>query len=171
VLPQSIYLEGLGLRDFILNGDGGMAYGLHVLTPQSRIETRIAAVHPSFGQIQGLEDSLLTSGWVDYGWDDRLHLRLTLMYSEQGDTQLTYPVLSGQYIWNRWTLTSEWGRLQFDTPLGTDGVYGQVEYAVNEDLTLFGRYDYLKFDLDIPVPIPIDDDRLRSAELGFWACI
>jgi hypothetical protein len=127
-------------------------------------------VHPSFGQIPGLEDPLLTSGWVDYGWDDRLHLRLTLLYSEEDDTQLTFPVLSGQYIWNRWTFTSEWGRLRFDTPLGnpgTDGVYGQVEYAVSKDFSVFGRYDYLKFDLDTPVPIDIPDDRLRGQSLAF----
>jgi hypothetical protein len=47
--------------------------------------------------------------------------------------------------------------LQFDTPagsVGTNGVYGQVEYAVTPDFTLVGRYDYLIFDFDTPAGEP-----------------
>jgi hypothetical protein len=44
-----------------------------------------------------------------------------------------------------------------------------VEHAVNEDLTLFGRYDYLKFDLDVPVPIDVPEDRLRAQSFAIGA--
>jgi phosphate-selective porin len=44
-----------------------------------------------------------------------------------------------------------------------------VEYAVNEDLSLFGRYDYLKFSLDLPVPLDIPDDRLRAKSFAIGA--
>jgi hypothetical protein len=170
VLPQSIYLEGAGFRDYVLTGDGGMLYGLHQLTEKSRLESKVAIVYSSFGDVVGLEDALLVSGWADYVWNDALRLRLSLLNSEDGGTQLTYPVLSAQYMLDRWTLTSESGRLQLDTPLGsvgTDGVYGQVEYAVNRDFSVFGRYDYLKFDLDVPVPLDIPDDRLQGQSLAF----
>jgi hypothetical protein len=98
LLPQSIYLEGLGFRDFLLTGDGGMAYGLHKLTDKSRLESRIAVVRPSFG---GVADALLLCGWAEYLWDDRLRLRLTLLQSEDDEQELTFPVFSAQYLWNR----------------------------------------------------------------------
>jgi hypothetical protein len=165
LLPQSIYLEGLGLRDFILTGDGAAGYGLHSLTDKSRLEATMAVVRPSFGQTV---DALLFSGWADYSWENRFRLRLTILQSGDNETQLTYPVLSAQYMWDRWTFTSEWGRLQLDSPafnLGSDGVYGQVEYAVNNDFSVFGRYDYLKFDLD-NFPLEIPEDRLRAQSLA-----
>lgn len=170
VLPQSIYLEGLNLRQYILTGDGAMFYGLHQLTKRSRIESRIALVRSSFGNTRRLEDALLVSGWADYVWDDALRLRVSMLHSEKDDSRLTFPVLSAQYLWEKWTFTTEWGRLQFDTPggaLGTNGVYGQVEYAVNKDFTLFGRYDFLKFDVDTPVPRDIPEDRLKGQGFAF----
>ena len=166
VLPQSVYLEGLGVRDFILNGDGAMGYGLHQITPESRIESRIAVVQPAFGEV----DSPLVSGWVGYNWDEKLKLRFTLLYTEQEESQLSFPVLSGQFLWDRWAFTSEWGRLKLDSTFGSvdsNGVYGQVEYEITPDLVLVGRYDYLKLDLDTPVPFDIPDDLLRSQSLMF----
>jgi hypothetical protein len=169
VLPESIYLDGLGLRDYLLTGDGVLLYGLHRLSKESRIESKVAVAHSSFGHTAGLEDAILVSGWMDYVWDDKLRLRASMLRSAHEDTSLTYPVLSAQYLWDRWTFTGEYGRLQFDTPrgdLGTDGLYGQVEYAVSKDITLFGRYDYLRFHLDLPVPIQISEDRLRAQGLA-----
>lgn len=165
-LPQSIYIEGTNFRDYLLTGDGGMLYGLHRLTKKARIETKVAVARSSFGHISGLDNAILVSGWGDYVYDDALRLRVSMLHSEHDGTQLTYPVLSAQYILSdRWTFSAEAGKLRFNTPagsVGTTGVYGQVEYAVNKDLTLFCRYDYLKFDLDTPVPLVIDDDRLRA---------
>jgi hypothetical protein len=75
-----------------------MAYGLHKLTDKSRLESRIAVVRPSFG---GVADALLLSGWAEYLWDDRLRLRLTLLQSADDEQELTFPVFSAQYLWNR----------------------------------------------------------------------
>jgi len=170
VLPQSVYLEGLGLRDILLTGDGGMFYGLHEINKRSRIESKMAMARSSFVSVDGLEDAWIFSGWTGYVWDDKLSLRLTLLLSEKDDTKLTFPVLSAQYKSDGWTLTSEWGNLKLDAPFGrveTDGIYGQVEYAVTGNFSLFGRYDYLKFGVDTVVPIEISDDRLRAQSLAF----
>jgi hypothetical protein len=165
-LPPSIYLEGTNFRDVILTGDGAMVYGLHQLTKKARIESKVAVVQSSFGDVPGLQDALLVSGWLDYVWDDVLRLRISGLHSEKDGTQLTYPVLSAQYRWDKWTFTGEAGRLQFDTPrgsVGTTGWYGQAEYAATKDLSLFARYDRLRFSLEnLAVPVDIPEDRLRA---------
>jgi hypothetical protein len=173
-LPQSIYIEGTNFRDYVLTGDGAMAYGLHRFTKKARIETKVAVVKPSFGTVGLLTDALLTSGWADYVYDDALRLRASMLYSEKDGSRLTYPVLSAQYLWEKWTFTGEAGRLLFDTPLGsvgTRGAYGMIEYAVTRDFSIFGRYDYMKFDLAVPggLPVAIPDDRLRAQSFTLGA--
>lgn len=172
VLPESIYFDGLGLRDYILTGDGGLVYGFHDLGSKSKVEAKVAIGKSAFGKIQGLDDAPLFSGWLDYVYDSDLLLRLSILRSEKEQTSITYPVLSSQYTWNRWTFTSEWGRLEFDSPaaiVSSNGVYGQVEYQATKDLSLLARYDYLKFHVDIPGPLVFPEDRLRgqSLALGF----
>jgi hypothetical protein len=68
VLPQSIYLESAGLRDYLLTGDGGMLYGLHQLTEKSRLESRVAVVYSSFGDVLVLRTlSWCQGGQITYG--------------------------------------------------------------------------------------------------------
>lgn len=170
VLPESVYFDGLGLRDYILTGDGGLVYGAYDLGPESKLEAKVAMGRSAFGKIPGLEGAVLFSGWLDYVPNGDLLFRLSMLRSEKAATSITYPVLSAQYTWNRWTLTSEWGRLEFDSPQGSvssNGVYGQVEYQATKDFSLFARYDYLKFHLEAPLEVPRGRLRGQSLAVGF----
>ena len=165
ILPQSVYLESLGVRDTLISGDGMVLYGRHEMG-DSAIEARAGAFVPPFIEDgSSFEGRIMESGWIDYSWTEKLRLRLTMMHAEDGDTVVTYPVFGAQSILGKWTLTSEWGRLNLDTPAGrisTDGVYGQVEYLVTPNMALIARYDHLEIDIDSPLPIALGDDALAA---------
>lgn len=169
VLPQSIYFDALGLRDSILTGDGGIVYGGAALTDRSQVESRVSVTMP-VNPIADLDDTPMVSGWVDYVYDDALRLRFSMLHLAKDDTSIDFPVVGAQYVWGPWTGTVEYGNAQVATPVAdieTQGVYGQVEYQVNRDLSLFGRYDYLEF--DIPAGFQVPDSALQSHGFGLGA--
>lgn len=161
LLPQSIYLDSLGSRESILTGDGGAVYGFANVTKNSRVEARIAAAVPS-----NRGDSILVSGWADYIYEN-LRLRLTMLQLDNDQQDVDFPVLGAQYTYGPWTGTVEYGEISLDRAgllFETKGGYGQVEYAVNDDIGLFTRWDMI--DVDVPAGFPISKERLKGNGFG-----
>jgi hypothetical protein len=137
LLPQSIYLDTLGLRQGMIAADGGVVYGrytygehrfgLEFLTAEPQDNTGGATVFvtgiPSlFPPAQGsLGGRPLLIGRTFYEWmggrgklmfsvvDLDRDFRSSNAFYQNGNSKMTYPLFSMQYNAEKWSLTAEYG--------------------------------------------------------------
>jgi len=132
LLPQSIYLDTLAIRQAQISADGGVLYsrytygnhrfGLEFLAAEPQDDTGGAAAflaNQQDAQSNGGRPLLL--GRASYEWmggrgklmvtvvDLDRDYRSTSLGTSTGNTKVTYPLFSAQYNAERWSLTSEYG--------------------------------------------------------------
>ncbi|WP_411726383.1 hypothetical protein [Methyloglobulus sp.] len=173
LLPQSVYFDTLGLRQAMISADGGVLYGrythgehrlnLEFMTAQPQDNVGGApAFLTGMPNAQGkLDGRAMFIGRALYEWmggrgrlmfsvvDLDRDFSSTSPTSPSGNIQATYPLFSGQYNAERWSLTSEYGWIDskrsdfFPVTLKntTESFYVQGEYRFKQDITGVLRYD------------------------------
>lgn len=182
LLPQSIYFDTLALRQAMISADGGILYGrythgehrlnLEFLTAQPRDNVGGApAFLTGLPNAQGeLDGRAMFIGRALYEW---MGGRGRLMFSvvdldrdfhssspstPSGNIKVMYPLFSGQYNAEKWSLTAEYGwiasqRTGFPLPpvllnSTSENFYLQGEYRFTQDITGVLRYDVFHVDRD-----------------------
>jgi len=178
LLPQSIYFDTLALRQAMIAADGGVLYGrythgehrfnLEFMTAQPQDNTGGApAFLTGIPNAQGtLGGRSMFIGRAVYEWmggrgrlmfsvvDLNRNFRSTSPTTPSGNIQVTYPLFSGQYNAEHWSLTAEYGwiatqRTGFQpTPLKntSENFYVQGEYRITQDFSTVLRYDVFHVD-------------------------
>jgi len=173
LLPQSIYFDTLALRQAMIAADGGIVYarytlkehrfGVEFLTAEPQDDTGGAtAFLTNIPNAQGhMGGRSLLLGRAVYEWmggrgrlmfsvvdlDRGFHSALPTVPS--GNVRVLYPLFSGQYNAERWSLTTEYGWIDSQrtgftpTPLTntSESFYVQGEYRFTDAVTGVLRYD------------------------------
>jgi hypothetical protein len=190
LLPQSIYFDTLALRKAMIGADGGIVYGRYsqgenrfgvefmVAEPQDTaggMKAFITGIPSVFPKAEGnLSGSPLFLGRVSYEWmggrgklmfsvvDVDRDFKSASQFYQNGNTKMTYPLFSGQYNAEKWSLTAEYGWINsqrsgyspFLQNLPTwkentsENFYVQGEYRFTPDFSMLLRYDVLHLNRD-----------------------
>jgi hypothetical protein len=178
LLPQSIYFDTLALRQAMIAADGGVLYGrytqgnhrfgLEFLAAEPQDGTGGAAAFlTSIPNAQGkLGGRPLLLGRAVYEWmggrarlmfsvvDLDRDFRSTSPSQPSGNIRVTYPLFSGQYNAEQWSLTAEYGWIDSQrsntlptlTDNPSENFYVQGEYRFTQDITGVLRYDVFHVD-------------------------
>ncbi|MGR9086020.1 MAG: hypothetical protein ACU841_02985 [Gammaproteobacteria bacterium] len=174
LLPQSIYLDTLALRQSQIAADGGIVYGrytrgdhrfgLEFLAADLQDNTGgTAAFITGLPEAQAMGGRPLLLGRAVYEWmggrgrlmatiadvDRNYHSTLSTSPSGNGNVKLSFPVFSGQYNAERWSLTAEYlwidsrrtGFLPVPQTNTSESFYVQGEYRFTQDFSGVLRYD------------------------------
>ena len=182
LLPQSIYPNKL--RDFALSSDGIMLKYSNVINNYYNLGINIGVGYPlisdgykinffpmNINEIK-LESKLSKVLIINL---DSIDLTKSLKYSyinsesksENNYTGLSFNthVLSGQYNFNDFRLTSEYSSSTADIKNGinsaSQGLYFQIEYFLNSKFTLLSRYDIQR--------VQFDNDYIKDNNYHGWA--
>jgi hypothetical protein len=178
LLPQSIYFDTLALRQAMISADGGLLYGrytygehrlnLEFMTAQPQDNTGgapefLTNIPHAQGELSGRP---MFIGRALYEW---MGGRGRLMFSvvdldrdfhssspttPSGNIKVTYPLFSGQYNAERWSLTAEYGWIDSQrsntlptlTKNPSENFYVQGEYRITSDISGVLRYDVFHYD-------------------------
>lgn len=135
ILPQSIYLDSLALRQAMISSDGGILYGRytsgdHALTTElvvSEPQDNTGGGAEFLTGIRGVEGELggrpLLIGRMGYEWQEgRFRLMFTAVDLDRdfnsatpgvpsGNVKAFYPIASAQLNLEDWSFTGEYGRI------------------------------------------------------------
>lgn len=199
LLPQSIYFDTLALRQAMISADGGVLYGRYT-HGEHRLNLEFMAAQPQdnvggapafltgLPNAQGeLDGRAMFIGRALYEW---MGGRGRLMFSvvdldrdfhssspttPSGNVKVMYPLFSGQYNAERWSLTAEYGWIDAQrsnnlptlTKSPSENFYVQGEYRFTQDITGVLRYDVFHVSRDDRGGDELS--RIASAQLSQFA--
>lgn len=180
LLPQSIYFDTLALRQAMIAADGGILYGRYThgdhrfsaefmtAEPQDNVggaPAFLTGLPNAQGELGG---RAMFIGRAVYEWlggrgrlmfsivDLDRDFRSSLPATPDGNIKVLYPLFSGQYNAEHWSLTAEYGWIDtqrtgfMPTPLKStsENFYVQSEYRFTQDVSAVLRYDVFHVDRD-----------------------
>lgn len=181
LLPQSIYLDTLAIRQAQIAADGGILYGRYTYGDH-RFGLEFLAADPlddtggTAAFLTGLPNAeggnmsgrAYLLGRASYEWrGGQGRLMATVVDLDRdynstsptmpsGNVKVTYPLFSGQYNAEHWSLTTEYGWiglqrtgfLPFTQQSTSENFYVQGEYRFTPDISGVLRYDVFHVDRD-----------------------
>jgi hypothetical protein len=173
LLPQSVYFDTLALRQPMLAADGGVLYGRYTYGDHNlNLEFLVAEPQDNVGGAQAFLTGLpnpqgsltgrpLLLGRAAYEWfGGRGRLMFSVVDLDRdfdsksfttpsGNVTALYPLFSGQYNAERWSLTAEYGWIEAERngfiPIAQkithESFYVQGEYRLTETWSAVLRYD------------------------------
>jgi hypothetical protein len=175
LLPQSIYFDALGLRQPMISSDGGLLYASYALGDDHQFDAEFLVSEPNDNaggtvefliapNVQGeLEGRPMFIGRFGYNWaGGRGRLMFSVLDLDRdfrsktssvpsGKLTAFFPLLSGQYNAEHWSLTSEYGLISTVrsgfVPGGgslkntSESYYFQGTYRITPTWSVLARYD------------------------------